>query len=52
MDNILTERQLFVLERALAYFLSNLDEYNDCMMELVSFITEKEVEEVIRKLGK
>ena len=57
----LTERQAFVLGKALAYFLNNLDEYNDCMREgeedendntySRAFVTEQEIKEVICKIG-
>ena len=56
----LTERQAFVLGKALAYFLNNLDEYNDCMREgeedendntySRAFVTEQEIEEVVWKI--
>ena len=56
MKNTLTVRQLFVLEKALVYFLSNVEDYNDCMREIeeedYSLITEKEVEEVILILSR
>ena len=57
-----TERQAFVLEKALVYLLSNLDEYNDCMSECEedendntysrAFVTEQEIKEVICKIAK
>ena len=56
-----TERQAFVLEKALVYLLSNLDEYNDCMSECEEdenntyakvFVTEQEIKEVICKIAK
>ena len=49
-----TERQSFVLGQALAYFLSNVDDYNEYLSDIEAeksyFIEEDELREIIKFL--